>query len=92
MDVPAAPVDQDSATAVDDIPPLRVTRPLTQTAPVLFASPHSGRHYSPDFIASSRLDPLSLRRSEDSFVDELFAAAPSHGAPLLRREPRTVGA
>ena len=26
---------------------------------------------------------LSLRRSEDSFVDELFGAAPEHGAPLL---------
>ena len=83
MDVPAAPADQDSATAVDDTPPLRVTRPITQTAPVIFTSPHSGRHYSAGFIASSRLDPLSLRRSEDSFVDELFAAAPSHGAPLL---------
>lgn len=83
MDVPAAPPDQDIAVAVDDIPPLRVTRPITQTAPVLFTSPHSGRHYSQGFIASSRLDPLSLRRSEDSFVEELFAAAPAHGAPLL---------
>jgi N-formylglutamate amidohydrolase len=27
---------------------------------------------------------LTLRRSEDSFVDELFSAAPSRGAPLLR--------
>ena len=34
-------------------------------------------------MAASRLDRLSLRRSEDSFVDELFAAAPEHGAPLL---------
>ena len=34
-------------------------------------------------LAAARLDPLSLRRSEDSFVDELFAAAPDHGAPLL---------
>jgi N-formylglutamate deformylase len=49
----------------------------------VFASPHSGRHYDTDFVASVRLDPLSLRRSEDSFVDELFAAAPAHGAPLL---------
>jgi N-formylglutamate amidohydrolase len=37
----------------------------------------------PDFVASARLDPLSLRRSEDSFVDELFADAPAYGAPLL---------
>ena len=25
-----------------------------------------------------------LRRSEDSFVDEIFAAAPEFGAPLIR--------
>jgi N-formylglutamate deformylase len=29
------------------------------------------------------MDSLALRRSEDSFVDELFAAAPAHGAPLI---------
>ena len=34
-------------------------------------------------MAGVRLCPLSLRRSEDCFVDELFAAAPAHGAPLL---------
>lgn len=77
MDLPVAPApDLDTA-------PLHVTRPSVQTAPVIFASPHSGRCYGSDFVAASRLDPLSLRRSEDSFVDELFAAAPGHGAPLL---------
>jgi N-formylglutamate deformylase len=50
---------------------------------VIFASPHSGRHYPPEFLAAARLDPLNLRRSEDSFVDDLFAGAPEHGAPLL---------
>jgi N-formylglutamate amidohydrolase len=40
--------------------------------------------YPPDLLAASRLDPLSLRRSEDSFVDEIFGAAPQLGAPLLR--------
>jgi len=64
-------------------PPLRLHRPVRQTAPVVFASPHSGRCYKPDFLAAARLDPLSLRRSEDSFVDELFAEAPRFGAPLL---------
>ena len=65
------------------VDPLRIDRPGLQTAPVIFASPHSGCRYSAAFLASARLDPLSLRRSEDSFVDELFAAAPTHGAPLL---------
>lgn len=72
-----------SPPAVEAPPPYRVLRPLRQTMPLVFASPHSGAHYSADFLAEARLDPLSLRRSEDSFVDELFAAAPDHGAPLL---------
>jgi len=61
-----------------------VLAPETQTLPLVFASPHSGRHYPPDFVAASRLDRLSLRRSEDGFVDEIFACAPRMGAPLLR--------
>lgn len=66
-----------------------VLAPARQTVPLVFSSPHSGRDYPDDFVASSRLDPLTLRRSEDSFVDELFAAAPRHGAPLVAaRFPR----
>ncbi|MBK1658707.1 N-formylglutamate amidohydrolase [Paracraurococcus ruber] len=60
-----------------------LTRPLRQTCPVVFASPHSGRLYPPNFVAAARLDPVALRKSEDGFVDELFAAAPDLGAPLL---------
>jgi N-formylglutamate amidohydrolase len=63
---------------------LEVLRPTRQTVPLVFASPHSGNRYPPEFIAASRLDPVALRRSEDCFVDRLFAAAPEHGAPLLR--------
>ncbi len=64
-------------------------RPTAERRPLILASPHSGTQYPADFIAASRLDPLTLRRSEDSFVDELFAAAPSLGAPLLSaRFPR----
>jgi N-formylglutamate deformylase len=63
--------------------PLAVLRPARQTMPVVFTSPHSGRLYPDELLAATRLDPLALRRSEDSFVDELFAAAPDHGAPLL---------
>jgi len=63
--------------------PLRIARPPRQTAPLIFASPHSGRAYPAGFVAAARLDAVALRRSEDGFVDELFAAAPEHGAPLL---------
>ena len=64
--------------------PCEVLAPARQTAPLVFASPHSGRLYPAPFVAASRLDALSLRRSEDAFVDDLFAAAPALGAPLLR--------
>jgi N-formylglutamate deformylase len=64
-------------------PPVLIDRPATQTTPLIFASPHSGRQYPAEFIAASRLDPLRLRRSEDSFVDELFASAVGFGAPLV---------
>lgn len=64
-------------------------RPAAARLPLILASPHSGCDYPADFLAASRLDPVALRRSEDSFVDELFAAAPSLGAPLLSaRFPR----
>jgi N-formylglutamate amidohydrolase len=63
---------------------IKIIRPAEQTVPLIFASPHSGQHYPNDFIAASRLDPLSLRRSEDAFMDEVFASALEHGAPLLR--------
>src|SRR5260221_10982137 len=61
-----------------------VPRPPRQTLPLVFASPHSGRNCPDAFVRGSNLDPLSLRRSEDSFVDQLFAAATERGAPLLR--------
>ena len=63
--------------------PVVVARPRRQGAPLVLASPHSGRDYSSEFIASARLDPLRLRRSEDSFVDELFADGPALGVPLV---------
>jgi N-formylglutamate amidohydrolase len=64
--------------------PHEVVAPANQTLPLVFASPHSGCRYPQDFVAASRLDRLTLRRSEDSFVDEIFQAAPGLGAPLIR--------
>jgi N-formylglutamate deformylase len=69
--------------AATDLPPYTLALPAERTAPIVFASPHSGRHYPPAFVAEARLDPVALRRSEDGFVDEIVAAAPAHGAPLL---------
>ncbi len=64
-------------------PPFILHAPAVQASALVLASPHSGRNYPASFVDSSRLDPRALRRSEDSFVDELYAAAPSHGAALL---------
>ena len=63
---------------------IEILRPKRQTLPVVFASPHSGSHYPDSFIAASRLDPATLRKSEDSFIDEIYGAAPRFGAPLLK--------
>jgi len=63
--------------------PYLLRSPASQTMPVVFASPHSGASYPPAFLAAARLDLATLRRSEDCAVDELFAAAPALGAPLL---------
>lgn len=68
---------------------LDLQQPVARSLPLVLASPHSGTEYPADFLAASRLDPLALRRSEDSFVDELFGVAPRLGAPLLSaRFPR----
>lgn len=63
---------------------VEVVRPPRQTAPVVVSSPHSGSVYPDDLVALTRLDLPTLRSSEDSFVDELFAAAPELGIPMVK--------
>jgi N-formylglutamate amidohydrolase len=65
-------------------PPFEVVAPQEQALPFVFASPHSGRVYPKSFLQATRLDGTAIRRSEDSFVDEIFGAAPAVGAPLLK--------
>ncbi|MDX3929282.1 MAG: N-formylglutamate amidohydrolase [Shinella sp.] len=60
-----------------------VLEPISQRVPLVFNSPHSGRRYPQGFLEQSRLDALSIRRSEDHYVDELFSAATALGAPML---------
>jgi N-formylglutamate amidohydrolase len=64
-------------------PPYEVLEPAGYVGPVLFNSPHSGSTYPRDFLAASRLDMATLRRSEDSFVDELVAGVVERGFPLM---------
>ena len=67
-----------------DKPAFETIRPRRLTAPIVFNSAHSGRDYPERFLQMTRLDHLSIRQSEDAYVDELFARAPHLGTPLLR--------
>ncbi|MFW1424776.1 N-formylglutamate amidohydrolase, partial [Vibrio parahaemolyticus] len=69
--------------------PFLLHTPQEQRTPMIFCSPHSGRVYPQAFLASSRLDPHTLRKSEDCYVDELFQSVVPLGAPLIAaRFPR----
>ncbi len=63
--------------------PFTLQYPGKRRTSVVFASPHSGRAYGWDFLQNSVLDERLIRSSEDAYVDMLFQAAPTHGAPLL---------
>ena len=65
-------------------PPFEILEPDRYAGPVLFNSPHSGSIYPRGFLAVSRLDVGTLRRSEDSFVDQLIAGVVGKGYPLMR--------
>ena len=70
-------------------PPFLVHAPSRVSTPFVFCSPHSGRVYPKAFLAASRLDAHTLRKSEDCYVDELFQGVVGLGAPLLAaRFPR----
>ncbi len=71
--------DRDFAT----VAPYSVRVAAEQRVPFVFNSPHSGRHYPDRFMAMTKLDAESVRRSEDCYVDELFAGATALGAPML---------
>jgi N-formylglutamate amidohydrolase len=70
-------------------PPFTVALPVEQCAPFVLCSPHSGRVYPTVLLEASRLDAHALRKSEDYFVDELFAGADQIGVPMIAaRFPR----
>ncbi|GJD51474.1 hypothetical protein OPKNFCMD_4228 [Methylobacterium crusticola] len=65
-------------------PPFVVEEPERHALPFVFNTGHSGAVYPPSFVAASRLDAVALRRSEDAFVDRLYAPVVGLGAPLMR--------
>jgi N-formylglutamate amidohydrolase len=83
------PVHEEASIVSELNPPFTVVAPAVQTAPFVLCSPHSGRVYTRHFLAQSRLDPMTLRKSEDCFVDELFSGVAELGVPLIAsRFPR----
>lgn len=83
------PAPDDPILAALEDAPVHLTRPAAQRLPFIFAVPHAGRTYPAGFVAASALTPVALRRSEDAFVDELYASVVELGAPLIAaRFPR----
>jgi N-formylglutamate amidohydrolase len=68
----------------DASPPFEIVEPDELRAPLIFNSPHSGSVYPDDFLQASRIDLPTLRRSEDSFMDELIGDLCDHGFPVVR--------
>jgi N-formylglutamate amidohydrolase len=65
-------------------PPFEIVEPAAWRAPIIFNSPHSGSVYPSEFLSLSRIDLAALRRSEDSFMDELIGGLSARGFPTVR--------
>jgi N-formylglutamate deformylase len=71
-------------------PPFEILEPAEWRGPVVFNSPHSGSVYPRAFLTAARLEIATLRRSEDSFVDELNLGVVRRGYPLMRAHSRAA--
>src|ERR1700761_4944308 len=67
----------------ETLPPFEIVEPAVWRAPIIFNSPHSGSVYPDEFLQASRIDLVSLRRSEDSFMDELISGLSDLGFPTV---------
>ena len=64
-------------------PPFTIVEPASWRAPIIFNSPHSGSVYPEEFLNASRIELAALRRSEDSFMDELIGHLSACGFPVV---------
>ena len=72
-----------------DIRQHTIVEPSTLTSGVVFALPHSGRDYGVSFLNQSILDKISIRSSEDAFLDQLIDGIEKYGAPkIVANAPR----
>ncbi len=65
-------------------PVFDIVVPPAWNRPLVLNSPHSGRNIPPIMLQQSRLSVSDLRRSEDSYIDELFEGCTAFGMPLLK--------
>ena len=72
-----------------DIRQHTIVEPVSLTSGVVFALPHSGRDYGVSFLNQSILDKISIRSSEDAFLDQLIDGIEKYGAPkIVANAPR----
>src|SRR5246500_3405377 len=65
-------------------PSFEIVEPEQLRAPLIFNSPPSRSVYPEAFLSASRIDLATLRRSEDSFMDELIGDLSTRGFPVVR--------
>jgi N-formylglutamate amidohydrolase len=65
-------------------PAFDVVVPAVWCRPLILNSPHSGRNIPRNLLQRSCLAETELRRSEDSYIDELFESCVAFGIPLLK--------
>ena len=72
-----------------DIRQHTIVEPDSLTSGVVFALPHSGRDYGVSFLNQSILDEISIRSSEDAFLDQLIDGIEEYGASkIIANAPR----
>jgi N-formylglutamate amidohydrolase len=74
----------ESMSSTTTTPSYQIDRPAKQILPVVLSSPHSGDIYPIELTDKTNLQLFQLRRSEDAFVDQLYAPAVQNGVPLIR--------
>lgn len=75
---------QSAGPEAQPVPPFWLERPSPVELPLLITSPHSGLHYPDTLLQKLKVPLIDLRRTEDAYVDRLFANAPEFGATFLR--------
>lgn len=74
---------QDSAPKPLFADPFTLTLPAKWAAPVLFTSPHSGSTYPAAVLDAIDANLMSLRQTEDAYIDALFSEVPKLGGALM---------